>query len=631
MRTRVLAWLPLLGLCVALPARADLLRAIDARYAAGAIDDQTRHYYRVAALKNRDLLPPELRSLPLVSGRRYDPTQITVEAMQWIMRNRAQNGPLQRLLSPPPDLVNILDSSTLPIRVSYKDTTTLEEAQAVLTGAEYSWTLMTESYGFYVPAIEPGFDRYRIYIDDTGPDAAAYTAPYAEDPSTPRSDCFSYIVYSPMNTIDQALATIGHELNHAMQSAMDCTESWTFMENTSTYMELGLDASSWGFVYYLMNVFQSYPWRALDYNSYGSSDGYEYGGVLWPLYLTTTYAPDDGPIFMRKVWEACIQDDLYNSKDYFEAVAEVVAALGGPDYETVFADFSEARYFVGVDSDEQHIPGARSYAQCEVTRAATFNTSALPITAGKPAAGKLPSPYGSNHVVLSLGGTYPYRLRVTFSGSDGTRWAARVLLVGGGDTASLPLTLDEQTQSGQLEVDPAGRSKLILMVANLALPGYSPNDKSWDPSDYVFRIEPVAPAPTLTALVPAVVEQDSIGVKMTLQGKGFVNGPDFGVDFDDPTIFVASVQSVTDTEVKFVMSLPPGETQPGPKTIIVTNVGGTQAQGPGLLTVIAPRQDAGTADVGGGGGCGCRTTGRSPSAQLAFLVLVLACARRRRG
>jgi MYXO-CTERM domain-containing protein len=620
----------LLGLCTALPARADVLRAIDARYAAGEIDEGTRHLYRVAALKNREALPPDLRAQPLVLARRCDATRINVEAMQWIIRNGAQGGPLQRLLGPPPDLVHVLDSTTLPIRVSYKDTTSLQEAQAVLDGAEYSWTIMTATYGFYVPAIEPGFDRYRIYIDDTGPGAAAYTAPYAEDPSTPRSDCYSYIVYNPMNTIDEALGTIGHELNHAMQSAMDCTESLTFMENTSTYMETVLTPSGWEYAYYMMGVFQNYPWRALDYNNYGNSDGYEYGGVLWPIYLTSTFAPDTGPIFMRQVWEACIQDDLTNSKDYFEAVNEVVTAAGGPAYEDLFADFSEARYFVGIDSDDQHIPGARSYAACEVTRAATFNVSALPITSGHVAADKLPAPYGANHVVLSLNGSYPYRLRVSFDGADETRWRVRVLLVGGGDTVSQPVELDDETQAGQLEVDPAGRSKLILVVANVAVPSYSPNAKKWDPSPYFFKIEPLPPAPTLTELVPAEVEQGSLGVAMTLKGKGFVGGAGFAVEFDDATIFVASVTSVADAQVKFVMSLPPGETQPGAKTIIVTNTGGARAEGPGLLTVVAPRQDAGTSDDGQGGGCGCRAAGGAPSALLALLLLVLPRARRRR-
>jgi MYXO-CTERM domain-containing protein len=632
MRHRLFALLPLLGLLIALPARADLLRAIDARHAAGAIDDETRHFYRVAALKDRDLLPAELRDLPLVAERRYDPTRITVEAMQWIILNQAAGGRLQRLMSPPTDLANVLDSTTLPIRVSYKNQTPLVQAQTLLAAAEQAWTVMTQDYGFYVPAIEPGFERFRIYIDDSGAGAAAYTAPYAEDPATARTDCYSYIVYSPMNPLDASLTTIGHELNHAMQAAMDCLEVWPYWEATSTYMETQLDPSGWEYAYWTMEVFQNYPWRALDYSAYGNTDGYEYGGALFNVYLTSTYAPAAGPIFVRQVWEACIQNDPYNSKDYFEGVAETVHAAGGPsDLESVFADFSEARYFVGVDSDNAHIANARSFAQCEVTRAATFGTTSLPVTAGKPTADKRPSPYGSNHVVLNLGGSYAYRLRVGFDGADETRWAVRVLLVGNGATESLPIELDPDTQSGQIEVDPAGRSKVVLVVANLALPGYSPNDQAWDPSDYTFRFEPIAPAPTLTALVPAEVEQGALGVAMTLQGKGFLNGPEFAVAFDDPTLFVASVTSVADTEVKFVLSVPPGETQVGRKTIIVTNAGGQQAEGPDLLNVIAPRQDAGTPDDGGGGGgCGCKTAASSPSARLALLLLLVLPLRRRR-
>lgn len=626
------AWLPLLSLLLAVPARADdLLRAIDSRRQAGRIDDETRHYYRVAALRDRAQLPSELRSLPLPAGRRHDPTRIMVEAMQWIIGNHAQGGRLQRLMGPPTDLAHVLDSTTLPIRVSYPDGVSASQAQAVLAATEQSWRVMTQDYGFTTPAIEPGYDRYRVYLDETDPNAAAYTAPYAEDPATERSDCYSYIVYSPYNPSHAALSTMAHELNHAMQSALDCTESWPFMENTSTYIETHFDPSSWEYAYYLMEVFQENPWRALDYNNYGSTDGYEYGGMLWPVYLTATYAPQNGPVFMRQAWEACVQNDHYNSKDYFEAVEEVVAAAGGPTHlEEVFADFSEARYFVGIDSDGQHIPGAGSFSRCEVAPALRFGTTSLPITDGKPTTDKQPAPYASNHILLTLAAGYQHVLRVSFDGSDETRWAARVLLIGNGDTESQSIPLDESTQSGQLEVDPSGRSKLVLMVANLALSGYSPNDHSWTPADYRFRVEPVPPAPTLVELVPAELEQNAYGVTMTLKGQGFVGGPDFGVTFDDPTIFVASVTSVTDTEVKFVMSLPPGETQPGPKTITVTNTGGKQAVGPDFLTVIPPKQDAGTGGDDGGSGCGCRTAAPAPDALAALLALGLLLLRRRR-
>jgi len=366
----------------------------------------------------------------------------------------------------------------------------------------------------------------------------------------------------------------------------------------------------------------------MDY--YGNSDGYEYGGVLWPIYLTSTFAPDNGPVFMRQIWEACIQNNPYNSKDYFEAITEVVAAAGGPDeLAPVFADFTEARYFVGVDSDGEHIPGAASYAQCELTPAARFNTGHLPISGGPPAETKQPAPYGSNHIVLTLGGSYPYRLRVSFDGADETRWAVRVLLVGGGPTESLTVPLDGTSFSGSLDVDPAGRSKLVLMVANLATLGYTPNNKDWPGGQYTYRIEPIPPAPTLTALDPAEIEQGVMGVVAKLTGSGFVQGPEFAVTFDDPTLYVDGIISVADREVKLVIMVP-AETTLGPKDLTVTNAGGEQAVGAGLLTVIAPRADAGTGGDGDGGGCGC-ASGRGPGPVAAVVLLALAVVLPRRG
>ena len=67
-------------------------------------------------------------------------------------------------------------------------------------------------------------------------------------------------------------------------------------------------------------------------------------------------------------------------------------------------------------------------------------------------------------------------LRISFTGGTDTRWGVRALLAGGG-TVAQDLTLDPTTMTGSQDLDPSGHQKLVLIVANLGLQSYSPNDQ----------------------------------------------------------------------------------------------------------------------------------------------------------
>ncbi|HEY3356252.1 MAG TPA: DUF6055 domain-containing protein [Polyangia bacterium] len=625
---RRFASLPLLALLLAPGlARADVLEAIDARWRAGAIDEGTRHYYRVAALRDPAALPPELRALPRDPAAGARLTAVAFEAYQWAARHpRDPRGVVLRdILLPVTDLAHVLDSAILPIRVSWADPAYEALGRTILDAAEVSWQVMTEEYGFPAPPIEPGTDRYRILVTSTGGWGSAYTAPYAENPATPWSDCFSYVVVDPSNSQSSAPATVAHELNHAMQSALDCAEIATFMENTSTYImsQVFPEAAAETIAY--MPYFQSEPWRALDYmNPYGS-DLYEYGGTLFAIALAESWGGASGPIFLRRIWEDCRQDDDANSRTYYDAVASLVGAAGGPaTIEDVLMTFSEARFFVGQWDDGAHLPTAAAYPA--VARAAAYAAQDLPVRGAHPSSAAQPAPFGVNHITLDLAGAH-YPLRLAFDGADAQRWRVRAILTGAAGTTAHDLVLDEATQAGALDLDPAGQRLLVLVVANLGAPGYSPNERLWPTAAYTYSIDQVIPPPTVAGSEPATVARGTSGAIVRLVGSGFAGGTDFAVAFDRPGVRAVSVLGVLPEAATITVDVAP-DAALGPTVATVTNSGGAAASGPGFTVVEAAAPDGGT---GGGSAGGCQAGGSAtPGAAMLLALLVVAFARRRR-
>jgi len=590
-----------------------VVEVIDQRHARGKIDARTRHLYRVATLKRPDLLPPALRGL--VTRRATTPwrsgTHITRSAWRWVQDNQAWHGELHRLLLPPPDRPYVLDSDILPLRVSYSDTSHAAIAAVVLDAAEHSWLTEVDDYGFWEPPIEPGTERYRVYIEGAGPTAAGYLMPYESNPATSWADCFSYIVIDPSG--GDLTGVVAHEMSHATQAAMDCEEITTFWENTSTYIMSQVYSTAWDYTLYTMAFFQSDPWRPLDYMLPSAAPFYEYGGALLLLYLTDTYAaPGEGGAMTAEIWAAAMQDaDAdFNEPDYFDAIATVVGSRGGAtDFDDIFVDFSEARYFVGERDDGQHITDAHTYYGAEVTLAARHWASSLPVLTGYVEEEMWPEEYGVAYVRLDLGGRYPYGLKLRFDGSDRTRWRVRLVRHGGGlTTTRTDLDLTPETFTGELTLPPSDHPELLLLAASLGPPGWDPDSSSTRSYLFVYDIEPVLPPLSIWGLDPTPLEAGWMALPMELHGDGFADGAAFDVAFDHPGLHVAAVNTVDPTRVSFILSVS-RDVPPGPYNVVVTNRDGVQATGADLLTVVekgaltTPDPDPPPKE-----GCGCRAT-----------------------
>jgi len=608
---------------------ADVLGEIEIRYRQGRLGEAERQLYRVAAIKQPGRLPADLRN-PAPGGNasgQPNATRVLHDAWRYVVTHEVYGSELHNLLLPPPDLTYVLDSATLPLRVSYNAPAHASLAQAVLTAAEHSWVVLIQQYGFSEPPIEDGAQRYRIYVEDAQ-GAGGYTAPYDEVWTTPRTDCYTYIVIDQSNDEFSVAGTVAHELNHATQAAMDCVEPVSIWENTATYIMGQVYPDELYFTIGVMPYFQSQPWRALDYMNPNASDYYEYGGALFMWYLADTFAPTDGPVFAAEIWQNSIQNDWVNEPDYYDGIEAAVAARGGSEtMEDIVIDFAESRFFVGSNDDGAHIAGASNFWDAEV--ALTEHHQTLPVQSAIPPAAREPAPFGANHVLFDLppGGA---PLTVRFDGDDDTRWAARVVLLGGGATDSRALELGPATGDGSLVVEPGGHTGLLLVVANLGNGSYDPDDANWPTSSYTYTVEQALPPPVITGLSPGTVEPGQAGVQLRLQGENFREGTAFGLAFDATDLEITALGSVTGTTVDFTIAVSPTAV-PGPRSLVLTNGDGTQATGVDLLTVVDPTAgpDAGAGNnnngnaSGGGGGCGCRAGGTSGSGLPIVLLLLV--------
>jgi MYXO-CTERM domain-containing protein len=372
-----------------------------------------------------------------------------------------------------------------------------------------------------------------------------------------------------------------------------------------------------------MPYFQQQPWRALDFMDERQSDGYEYGGALLPLYLVGAYAPDDGPVMMRQIWQESRQpwSAQDNDPSYYDGIAEVVAARGGPArMEDIFVDFSEARFFVGNNDDQAHIPQARRMWDAEPTVSQRHGASELPIVAASPSASQRPSPFGANYVRLDNLGEQP--LRVEFDGDDATRWEARVVLFGGGvPTASQTIALNAGTFDGGLTVTPAGHASALLVVANLGPEDYDPNSRRWTPSGYSYGVREVPAAPALERAEPGQLERGVDGQAVALVGIGFVASERFAVELQAEGVTVVSAEVEAHNVVRLIVDVDE-DAALGPVAVRVVNDEESEAMADGLLEIVEPEVEL--------GGCECRgAAGGDEAGLLALLGLGLLCGRRR--
>lgn len=616
------------------PAHAQgLLEAIDQAARADRIAAADRQLLRAKAVLAPGLLAPPWRELARRTPLPRCATPILAEAFQSLRSMDAERGEtLRDLLRVPDDLAYSVESLTpFPIRVTFGNQSEQSLAEQILADAEESFSREVTDWGFWAPPIEPGTDFYRIRIATMEPGVAGYTSPYLSNPDTSWSDAFTYIAIDPGLDDLTRQSTVAHELNHAMQIAMDVLEPTAFMENTASYIESEVFPESWPLTLFTFASFQSDPWRPLE-SMGGGNDYFPYGGALFVYWLDHTYG-GGARTFLRRVWEESVQDGYPNEPDYFDAIDTLTTEGGG--VVEVMRSFSEDRFFVGQSDDGQHLDGAADLEGAEVWVTDRLYASQLPaVDRGPESAQTEPQPNGCNYVVLELNETHDVPIRASFAGLSDVPWEVRVASVGTGiDTTLSDVPLDA-SHAGTLSVPVAGVDRLVLMICQRPDASYDPDARSWPAGDYRYGFELDVPPPTVTSVEPAQLEQGAHDVEIVVHGSGFVPSDELAVRASGTKVVLVLTSWTSDSELR-ARALATPDAELGPRDVIVTNPGGAEGIGSGLLTIMAPPTEEPTpqGDTSAeGSGCGCRVDGGAPGTRLpasAGLVLGLLLARRR--
>jgi hypothetical protein len=248
--------------------------------------------------------------------------------------------------------VQFVDSEIYPIRVHWQNELFEDEAVEVLDAAEDAWTNQVETMGFAEPFpdgnLGGGEDLLDLYLIGFNTGAAALT--FADDDGDPDDGRFAAPVHIQLNpTQPSYLENVHHEFHHAVQFATDMRETLMFMESTAVYQEALAfpDSTSWA---ESVPDFQLYPqapvftdgvlwWEQTFFDSF-----YEYGAVLFVMYIDETFGDGDG-VLIREIWDRVHQSEESeeNEPDWMDAVRLVTDA----GVEDMIADFSTWRAMVG--------------------------------------------------------------------------------------------------------------------------------------------------------------------------------------------------------------------------------------------------------------------------------------------
>jgi len=486
-------------------------------------------------------------------------TALLVENFQWSRRMGLRDD------SQFPPLVMYLDSEVFPIRVCYSLESDLELAQAVLAGAEAAWQKEIVEWEFYAPPVGTSDNRYRIYVDDTGMGGGGYMAPVDYNADTPWDDCTSYIVIDRLNGSGEAGPVVAHELSHATQGAMDCLETITFWENTSTFMMAEVDPVGRGWQDGFLPYFQDYPQESVAGGSYEDPElgYYWYGGFLWPNYLGGLYGGAEAPaVLVRRIWEGAMQQSGgYNEISYMTSIDNVLAARAGTSLDEAYVHFAVSRYLLG---ENGMAPGAdmpnREYYTSVPPIEADLVVDAL--ASFTPPADARPEPYAVNYLTLSRPAEFQREVTLRLTTDDTADWVAVVFSPKNAEVVEAPVVGGEAV----LRFTMGEERSRVLAVVRLGTPGFHSDDDMTGAS-YSVEVAPTYPAPVILDVTPAVIVAGRTA-QLTITGEHFVEGAT--VQFSPYWFDPESVEFV-DAQTLLVTVTPGADTGLNVISVMVTN------------------------------------------------------------
>ena len=401
-----------------------------------------------------------------------------------------------------------LQSSVIPLRVHYENSSQQSKAERTLAAYEHSWQVECNEMGFFTPPGDYGMegsDDYDVYLSTTQPGVLGYTSPETQVAETWWNDKTSHIVNSNDLNSDREIQTVSsHEFNHCCQMSMAAETITSFYENTAVWVEPHVypewSDDAWGYSMW----YQRDPWRPV---SGFDNDGiglYQYGGFLWPEFFCERIDQWDSTV-IREIWDYCRDEPGSNDINVFDGLVHFANQYspGGPDgggewtIYNLITEFCEWRYICGQYMDDgQHYTYGEEFAQARVD--AEHRHTELPAVCPDDLP-NAPEFFGVNYIRFDEAITNQTDLTIFFSGEEehnGTRmiWKLAIIKVYelGGAFSYEVFDVPQETQTLWLNVDQVDQcERLLMVVANLGA-GYTNPGQTFPSKNYTYVAWPEA-------------------------------------------------------------------------------------------------------------------------------------------
>jgi len=290
------------------------LEAINDAYLSGSIDENQALLYRLFFVKAPERLPADLR----VEGVESDVTIRCATPILVEVYERSETFPA--------DLrAQVEDTRARPYGLNQTITTThyivhytttggdacnQAYAQTVADACELTWTTLHTQMGWDVPpgdgGLGGGTNMIDCYIHSLGSGILGQAEPESPVPTTPEPNDYTgfFHISNTISNLGWRQSTVSHENMHVVQFGYfgGAAHRW-FDENCAMIAQEWVYDNVNDYIDYLGYWFSS-PFKSLK----TFNGGYEYGGIVWPMYMSERFEPDmvrlayDGVQWTCNIW-----------------------------------------------------------------------------------------------------------------------------------------------------------------------------------------------------------------------------------------------------------------------------------------------------------------------------------------
>jgi hypothetical protein len=261
-----------------------------------------------------------------------------------------------------PAVQTFLDSDIYPLRVHGSNATSMARLERFVQMLEMAWERQVIDMGFDAPLSDGeagGSTFYDVYLTSVFNQSAVTVAESVSE-TLDGTAMPSFILIDAQTLEEEEGLIIEHEFQHALQFAMDPLASFFLFEASAVYMESIAYPQNLKYEEVLQD-YQDWPnasfftdgvqWQ----DQTGVISYYEYGGVLFLIYLEETYGDNDGT-FISELWQLGKNSEgEENEPDFIDVLRSKEL-----DLSLLLLDFSVWRALVNVwaQSDEGPHNGA---------------------------------------------------------------------------------------------------------------------------------------------------------------------------------------------------------------------------------------------------------------------------------